>query len=309
MSKALKLVVKGAGIFADPRLSHTGDRIFRVGEKKSLSREKDSPYIKVPAGLVDYRHVANLLRVLCGQRPVPTLRKIQYTGDPLFEDMARKCHVEILTPIIDGPKNSKVYPKEALTPRKVVGDSWKLIKTTYILDGKPVEIKGGCLSWGRLERALGPVLYTQFRALTLKYGGAPTGKEGIELLNKHKEDKDVQEFCESCTDNGNTSLSNVVLNTKPESVTFHSNTGCKLNILMAQQGAPEEIEKVDAVIYVPVTDEELCWFSKGTGAATFLEGGMVYIAGVDDWSPILDDIGQLPVEGEMLYVSDIPAVK
>lgn len=309
MSKSLKLVVRGAGIFADPRLSHTGDRIFRVGETKSLSREKDSPYINVPSGMFDYRHIANLLRVLCGERPVPSIRKVMFTGDSLFEDMARRCRVKIVTPILDGPKKTKVYPKEALTPRKAVGDSWKLIKTTYNLDGNPVEVKGGCLSWDRLKRSLGLELYSKFQSLILKYGGAPTGKEGIELLNKNKEEKDVQDFCEICIKNSNTSLSNIILNTKPESVTFHANTGCKLNLLMAQQGAPEEIEKVDAMIYVPLTEEELCRFSKGTGAATFLEGGMVYIDGVDDWSPVIDSIGQLPVEGEMLYVSDILTVQ
>lgn len=309
MMKALKIIISGAGIFIDPRLSHTGDRIFRDGEVKTLSREKDSPYLKVPTGCFDYRHITNLLRVLCGKRPVPTLRKVRFSGDAVFETIARKCRVEILTPILDGFKGSKYYPKEILTPRKAVGDSWKMIKTVYLLDGKPIEVKGGCLYWDRLERALGKELYTQFRDLINVYGGAESGKEGIELLNKHKTDKAVEDFCARCRDEGATSLSNVILNSKPESVTFHSGMGSKLNLLMALQGTPEEVEHVDAVIYVPLTEEELSWFSEGTGAATFLEGGMAYIDGVEDWSPIIDSAGSLPVEGEMLYVADTTSVE
>jgi hypothetical protein len=292
--KALVIKIRDAGLFKTPSISGSQDKMVDVTGKTTRFNKRDktvTPYLKVPAGQLSYQHVANLLRVLWGQRPVPSLRKVHdaFTGDPYFEELAKKVLVKIETPILPSGKGKghdlPYYPEETTTIRKSVGDSWQTMTRPYLLDGSYVQIKGGLLYPDRVLRYLGSALYDQFTILVKNFGEVRTVQEAMELLNANKTDSRVVAFCRACVEGKRTSFSNIILNVKAESITMHTYTSkCPLNTLMAM-GTIETLEKFSATLYVPVTEEDLIKINESTGVATFLEGGFVNIEGVEDWSP------------------------
>ncbi len=308
--KALKIKIRDAGLFRDPRVSRSQDKMMdSTGYASRFDRRsrKSTPYIEVPAGNLSIKQVANLLRVLWGERPVPSLRKVSeyFKADPYFERLAEKTLVEMESPVLPADKvhrGKDYYPEETTTVRKSIGDSWQTATISYLLDGKHVQVKGGLLYPARLRRYLGDTLYQRFAALVKGYGGANTVKNGIELLNQHKSDPGVVEFCAQCKADGRTSISNIILNANPGSVTLHTfSPKFPLNLLMAC-GTVDTISKFSATLYVPVTGEDLAKVDSGTGVATFLEGGLVTVVGVEDWSELLELDKVKSVEGT--YVSD-----
>jgi hypothetical protein len=306
--KALVIRIRDAGVFRDPRISGSQDKTMSINGKTTRFNKRDKtcvPFIKVSAGQLCYKHVANLLRVLWGERPVPTLRKVYnvFKGDPYFEDLAKKVRVNIESPIFPPDKGHKdsFYPDEATTVRKSVGDSWQVATRSYFLDGKYVQVKGGLLYPDRLRRYLGDDLYGQFNALVADFGFENSTQKSIELLNEHKTDVRVVTFCRACKVGGRTSLSNIILNEGSDSITMHTfSSKYPLNALMALQGRPEIIEKFNATLYVPVTEEDLSRINESTGIATFLEGGYAFIESCDeDWSELLELGKELTVEGDL----------
>ena len=205
--KAVCLRVRSAGVHQDPRLTHPTDKVFDVEGKISRydrRSKKAFSYLKVTPGRLEYRHVANLLRVMCGQRPVPTLRKAHFTGNPWFEQVAKKARVKIQTPII-----KDWYPVETGTIRKAVRDTWQTATIDYILDGEKVSVKGGLMYWDRLKRFLGEDLYRGFLNTLMLVSGLEepekrtTAHKVIELLNVNKSRKEVKKFCSLCKRKGN----------------------------------------------------------------------------------------------------------
>lgn len=305
--KALVIRIKDAGVFKAPGISGSQDKVLSIGGYASRFNKRDkscTPFIKVPAGRLSYKHVANLLRVLWGERPVPTLREVHevFKGDLYFEDLAKKVRVKIETPVLPMDKGHKdsYYPEEATTVRKSIGDSWQTATRSYYLDGGYVQVKGGLLYPDRLRRYLGNDLYTQFNALVAVFGGSKgTTQKDVELLNEHKTDARVVAFCSACKAGSRTSLSNIILNEGAESITMHTwSPSYPLNTLMSLQGAPEIIEKFNATLYVPVTEEDLTRIDNGVGVATFLEGGLAVIESCDEeWSELLELGNELTIEG------------
>lgn len=304
--KALIVKIRDAGVFRNPRDSGSQDKVVDIDGKKSRFDKRSqacTPYIQIPAGRLGVNHVANLLRVLWGTRPVPTLRKVydEFKGDPYFVELAKKVRVKIDSLVLPADKFHKdrpFYPEETTTIRKSIGDSWQTATRTYTLDGGLVSVKGGLLYPDRLRRYIGDDLYKQFTELVTEFGGASTIQAGIELLNVHKTDVRVVSFCEACVGQKRTSLSNIILNQGANSVTIHASPSTPLNLLMAC-GTIDIIEKFDATLYVPVTDEDLKRIDEGTGVATYLEGGLVTIEGVEDWSELLELETELTVEGDL----------
>ena len=305
--KALVIRIRDAGVFKAPRISGSQDKAMSIEGKVTRFNKRDkscTPFIKVTAGQLCYKHVANLLRVLWGERPVPTLRKVYdvFKGDTYFDDLAKKVRVNIESPVlpIDPGHKDPFYPEETATIRKSIGDSWQTATRPYYLDGKYVQVKGGLLYPDRLRRYLGDDLYAQFNVLVGIFGSMGMTQKDIELLNVHKTDARVAAFCQACKDGGRTSLSNIILNEGAESITIHTwSLNYPLNTLMAS-GTIQIIEKFNAVLYVPVTENDLTRISEGTGVATFLEGGFAVIESCDeDWSELLELGKELTVEGEL----------
>ena len=307
--KALIIRVRDAGVFDDPRISKSQDKVLDEDGKTSRydKRARSSvPYIKIPVGRLGIKHVANLLRVLFGQRPIPTLRKVRagvFNADPFYEELAKRVRVKVNTTIATSKRYGvpyQHYPEETATIRKSIGDSWQTATRPYFLDGKFVQVKGGLLYADRLHRFLGNEMYHKFNDLLSQYGSPDTVQGAIELLNQHKGDQAVVDFCRLCKESSKTSLSNLILNDNAASITLHSSPSglANLNLLMAC-GTIQSIEKFSATLYVPVTDEELARINEGTGVATYLEGGLAMVEGVEEWSELIEFQTESTVGGEL----------
>jgi len=295
--KALIVRFKNAQIFFDPRRS--SDKM--ISGKNKVPRNK-APRINVSEGSLDRRHVSNLLHVLAGERPVPTLRESCMKRDEAIFDMASKAMVRV----------NETTTRETKTVRKAVKDSWNTVTLFYHLNGKDIKVKGGLIYHARLRRYLGESLYNLFLQTLQDISGCKdpqldfSAQEAIEYLNSHSQyDKRVIKLITECKKQGRATIANFL---EPDgnvaSITIHQGSGCKLNTLVVNAGI-EKIRSLTGTIYVPIeSDEALQRFRKAGGVATFLEGGFAYIAGTAEWSEDLVDGCQPVVEGEMVHVPD-----
>jgi hypothetical protein len=280
--KALLIKFINAGIFPDPRWS--SDKMYDLDEK---TKRKDAPVMQIPAGKFDWRHVSNVLHVLMGERPVPTIRKTLLKPDLSIQEVAKEARVIVDTPCDD---RGRYEGREMMTARKTVKDSWQTSKIAYFLGGTPVQIKGGLLYWARLERLLGEALLNDFIDTVKSITGEKnvtrniSAHRAIEILHDNYDLSQVQVFCGKCIQTQRKTLVNII-NPKgnKDSISHHRGTGSKLNIQMVNSG-PENINKISGTIFVPLNDELLCRLSKGCGTATILEGGLAYIEGIEAWS-------------------------
>ena len=294
--KALIVKFKNARIFSDPRRS--SDKM--VSGKRLIPR-KTAPRINVPDGSLDVRHVSNLLHVLAGERPVPTLRKSTMIRDEAIFNIAAQSMVRVEESSVD----------EAKTVRKAVKDSWNTVTLWYRLNNKNIKVKGGLIYHARLRRYLGEDLYKLFLQTLQDISGCTdpvrdyTAMEAIEYLNSNNHDKRVSKLIKHCRAKGGTTIANLLEpNGNTASISIHQGTGCKLNTLVVNAGV-EKVRSIAGTIYAPLlSDEMLQRFRDASGIASFLEGGFAYIAGVDDWSEDLVFGCQHVVQGEIVNVSD-----
>jgi len=282
--KTLLIKFINAGIFPDTRWS--SDKMYDLDSIYRKTKRKDAPVMQIPAKKFDWRHVSNVLHVLMGERPVPTIRKTLLKPDLSIQEAAKKARVTI-----DTPCNDRGYEGvEMMNARKSVKDAWQTSKIAYFLGGKPVQIKGGLLYWARLERLLGEALLNDFidtvKSITSERHVPRniSAHRAIEILHDNYDLPHVQHFCQKCIKAQRTSLVHII-NPKgnKESITFHTGVGSKLNIQMVNSG-PEDINKISGTIFVPLDEALLARLSNGCGIATILESGLAYIEGIEEWS-------------------------
>lgn len=284
--KALVIKFKNAGIFPYSRWS--SDKMYDLyGIKDGKTPRSIAPVMQIPAGKFDFRHVSNILHVLMGERPVPTIRRTLLKPDKAIHEAAKEALVVIDAPISDKGKYACV---ETINARKSVSDAYQTSKTVYHLGGQPVSIKGGLIYWRRLERLLGPRLLKVFvdtvQGITKDADiiGSMTAQRAIEILHDNYDSPKVRIFCEKCLEAKLTTIVNII---NPcgnrNSITIHSDNRTKLNMQIIGSG-PEKIIRLSGKIFVPLEDNLLARLENGCGVATVLEGGMAYIAGIDDWS-------------------------
>lgn len=280
--KALLIKFVNAGVF--PETQWSSDKMYDLNGK---TKRKDAPFMQIPVRKFDWRHVSNVLHVLMGERPVPTIRKTLLKPDKPIQEAAKKARVSIDTPC---DERDRYEGGELMTARKTVKDSWQTSRIVYFLGGVPVQIKGGLLYWARLERLLGEALLNDFINTVQGITGEKnvprniSAHRAIEILHNSYGLSEVRHFCQKCVKAGRTSLVNVINpEANKDSITFHTGVGSKLNIQMVNSG-PEKIIKISGTIFVPVNDELLARLSRGCGTATILEGGFAYIEGIEEWS-------------------------
>lgn len=299
--KALIIEVKGAGFFPFHRPN---------GKMKSVVS-----HYNIPPGRLAAPNVANLLRVLCGERPVPSIRECNYNGDSYFEELAGKSRAIVHSFFEEDKKYP--YPNETKACQKHVSEAWSPVKQTFKLNGTTHDIRGG-FTWDRIHRDIGDELFNKMNnileSLEFEFSKTSTAKEGIEFLNNNKDKDIVKEFCEELVSNRKTSLRNVILNEEvltkkgkkahmADAVSFHcSSKACeRLNGLMVGRW-PDVISKIDATIVVPMDEELEMRISKGTGTATFMEGGLAIISDIQPWSNIIQNETQSLLTREEVYV-------
>jgi hypothetical protein len=278
--KVLLIKFASAGIFPDTRRSL--DKMYDLDGK---TKRAESPRMLVPFKKLDWRHVSNVLHVLMGERPVPTIRKTLLQPDISIQEAAKKARV-----VIDTPCNERGYEGvETMTGRKSAKDARQTARISYFLGGRPVQIKGGLRYWTRLERMLGEALLNDLvrTVQTITHQRDATrsisAHRAIEILHDHYDSPEVRAFCNNCIRAKRTALVNIIdPKGNTESIAFHTGVGSELNNMV--NSGPENIVRISGTIFVPLDEELIRRLSQGCGAATILEGGLAYIEGIEEWS-------------------------
>jgi hypothetical protein len=296
---SITVTFKNASVFENSRSSN--DRVFHNGN--SLSRSK-ADRLLVPENKIDVRHVSNLIHVLMGERPTPSLRSSGAKKDPEIVKSAKNARYKL----------NRISSRETKFCRKAVGDSWQKTAYHYSLKDGIKQVKGGHLYASRLKRYIGSQLYEEFLKLSdsIAAKNSPkkhlTTRERIELLSQNGDSKKVNAFAIKCKQSGATSLHNLIMpKANYESIGLHqSKKDWSKNALLIS-GAPESVSRYNGVIYVPADDDNFInRLENGNGTATFLEGGFAYIDDVEPWSELLIADTDLvkPYELESLNVSN-----
>jgi hypothetical protein len=218
---------------------------------------------------------------------------------PELYEMAKKSYVEM-----------QVIAEEEKTMRRALFNAYYKTPHPFFLNGKDVKVSGGYLYHDRLRLYLGEELYEKFLQVLEVVSGKKdpkkhfTAVKAIEFLNANNTHMAIMDYVQELIENQKKSVANLLAGSDKDlmSVTFQTGAGSKLNLLTINSGI-ERIRKFRGCIYVPVTEEQLKYFSKGSGVARLMEGGYVQIFGVENWSESLVCKAKSVREGE-IYVPD-----
>ena len=256
----------------------------------------DQHNIRVPLGTLYYKHVANMLHVLMGERPVSTFWS--YSVDKLNDaiaDAAKNAMVRIDTPVIgkDG------YAKELVATDKPAADTW--MKNIYFMQvgSKSVPVSGTYPTWDIIIGYFGVEHFGVFKTVCdVLCGTDCLGMSFSAFIKEYGDHKSIIEFAENyASENKLGQFLNFIRGwackkgeDKKRSLSecgneakfatggvgkFMPHVHSRLNI----KGI-ETASVISGSIVVPMNDIMLDKIAKGPGCATILEGGVVSIADI-----------------------------
>ncbi len=255
--------------------------------------------------------VSNVIHVLFGERPKPSLREVAFGNVEYYFNKAMHSFIKINRyKTIYKTKEGKEFEKllnEKLQTKKVVNDSWSKTDNFY---------------WERARKLLGDDLYNEFVQLVsdlFKTQGDITKEYSIKELreqvlsrglvnavppkpesNKDEEnDEDTKVkfkisgfYEELVKSKKSTTLDMFFMKIsgmgKASFVDYfvgrNNNSRISLNSVGNTKATVvsgiTEITKISGEIIIPVTDDDVTKLNKHTGCATILDGGLVFIKGV-----------------------------
>jgi hypothetical protein len=255
--------------------------------------------------------VSGMLHVLAGERPVPSIRKNILPGSPQrvsrLDELAKETLVEVLSGIEKDTKTGGInyFPKwgETLMVRK----SSTLKNDSVYPSSYPLSLSDPCpntrrlLTWDRFKAHVSNKVYTDLVALfQMSDPSVSRSTPFITSLKKIRSNlspelvlytsENVKEPWKSLILKGKCSDASPLRTgyNGIESMTFR----------MSVSRGKETVSIRDAILYVPVTDEDILLFSKGPGCATILEGGVAtlgYLGGEEHLRPVEEITNTLAV--------------
>ena len=275
--KCLILDFKNAGLFR-PAFK---DKHRMIENEEVSDRKGSNRYINVPFNTLLKEHVANVLLVLSGERPVPTVRK---HGPDLKEDtsitnLANEAMVEIQEGTFINKKGDIELLREVISTTKAMGNSKKI--STYFINLKGRQtVKSIYFSWEKIKRHLGPELFSEFEKMVISVLGKKSVDWSMikvfEELYKSK-DKKVKDFCS--LEGVLTPYKKILVDGETHNQEIHATgyLGFQHWHFNTLTHGLEKTTKLSGRIYVPVDDSDLEKINKGGGFATLLDGGLVTI--------------------------------
>lgn len=296
--KCVIINFKNAGIFLGDPTKKSSDKVLEYVDKRKTNR-LNHQRMNIPVGTLSKRHISNLLHVLMGERPSPSLRK---TNIPIIQEikkLADSARVKVESIIYKDYKDNQRYCSEFMSGRKIYDNSNYSGKHLINLDGKDVIIQGGFMTWERLKHFLGQDLFNDFVQLSKNLIGEDSINNSAEnIISKlsSMRNKQIKEFADKCVQNKRTGLAHL-LNFKSKDFEGKEkkdidNYLARVNIAMASDirvkilecKSVERIAKIKGTIIVPMPDEMIEKLKNGTGMGTFLEGGLAYISSIQEYS-------------------------
>lgn len=285
--KCLILDFKNAGLFRpDFKDKHRMIENEEVTDRKGTGR-----FINVPPDTLLREHVANVLLVLCGERPVPSIRN---HGPDLKEDttitvLADKAMVEIMGGTYVNKDGEIRILGEVVSTTKAMGNSKRPYDSFINLKGRQKLITD--LSWEKIKWHLGVNLFDAFEKMVVSVlGNGACDWSMIKVFEELYKSQDirVKEFCD--LKGVHDPYKNMLVDGNAYQQEIHATgfTGFKhWHYSTNTHGIEKNVGKLSGKIFVPVDDSDLEKISRGCGYATLLDGGLVTIEDVVAYSDML----------------------
>lgn len=293
--KCLVLNFKNAGLFIPKKF---GDKHKMIENGKVSDRDGSDRFINVPLDTLLKEHVANVLSVLMGERPVPTVRMSSLAFDTSILNLADEAFVEIEEGIFKDKTGKIRVLDEVIATTKAISNS-KKIETYQIHLKEKQTLKTITVSWEKIKWHLGHDLFELFKKMVVDVLGIESLEDNMvkvfEDLYKSK-DKRIEEFCDL---KGVLSPYRRMLvegNALNQEFHFTGYTGFKHWHYNTLTHGLEKVAKLSGKIFIPMRDSDVERLNNGCGHATLLDGGLVTI----------NDI--LP-NSEILYLNANPVFK
>lgn len=285
--KFLFLKFRNAGFFRDQ--SRTSDFMHDIKGRKA--RQQLTQYIEP----ITIFHISNMLCVLMGERPSPSLRQSFIPRNEDIFNITKNGYLKIDTfKSLNKVNGKEFFPEETITIRKSVYDSWSTAPTL--------------IHWERIRRLISDELYTQFinimnEILNVKDVRQKfTALEGMELVRKNdfKNEKltnfisllkgktPMLDFINSQQKPSKKSFADDPLS-KGNPPTFNKNP---LTAITTNFGV-DKITRLTGEIIIPISDSDVEKIKNNKGFATLLDGGFVWINKVVD----VDDMYETMLDG------------
>jgi len=225
--------------------------------------------------------VSNVIHVLFGERPKPSLREVAFGNVGYYHDKALQSYLKIDSykrTINDKKTNEEreEFIGEMLQTKKVVQDAWSTNFFVY---------------WERVSKMLGKDMYDEFTSLlsdlfqvkdiTEKYSFMELREEVLlrGMVTKEEEKNTKKTRLDIFFDK-------LIKNKKSSLVTYflydsrRNEINKAANIKVTVTIGTEKITKISGEIIIPVSDDDILKLSNHKGCATILDGGVVFIKGV-----------------------------
>lgn len=318
------------------KLNFNNAKLFRNLSSKE-AKETPSKTHLLGGGLEDRVHrgfkepitvyqISNLIHILFGERPVPTLKEsVSEIHQPYFEK-AKESYMSYTSlthfDSVDKTGNKKInVVKSFIRTNKAMGNS---------------NVKNGYYTWTDINYFLkinNPELLNDLDEMLKKYGLNKTDYSFNNVLIKIYESQNfvpLFTFLKSITKNGRpiVTLYSDVLGfyqkrfDLPKSSTpitifgytfdsirtfggFEMRSRDEIKLGARNSNGIAKYENLSGVIYVPITDEDIPLLEQNVGVGTLLDGGLVTISGVVDEINVFEKenllkVGEISVE-EITY--------
>lgn len=280
MSKYLRLNFSEASLYTKKVWvsKNIDGKVKKFEERFSIFKEPITVY-----------QISNVIHSLFGERPVPTLRKVNHKKVDYYFDKAKESYL-----IIDNIKINRfgkmVYPTEFVNTNKA---SWCSTKDEFSLDWfkleklltVAVDINGsdsvilfdefikGCNTLLGYDVTTRPLYKLREKLLSL---GLPNYQHLITLLKTNNRTPLVNYFLGKS--NYSTNAAKYFENIKAIDG-FNVMTGCRRN----NNNGIDDVTKYHGSIYIPINGEDVMRLKEvSVGNTTLLDGGVVTIGGVYD---------------------------
>lgn len=237
------------------------DRIFDGNNKKVRTKEQ---WIEQSIGSFHFSFIANIIRVLGGNRPIAKYRNTCVECTDEIESIAKRSYIKIESYKSTDKEGKERYLVETMTTRKCMDDSW----STAIP------------SWVRFKNLLPNNLYNELVLVANDICKCNSERMLFDEVAKtlyESKDPRVQELIDKAIENKCKPLASLLSGNKDHHLqqAGYRGLGPYLKTLVTKN--VREVIRLDGYICIPVTECELELFRKGSGIATIFDGGVVRI--------------------------------
>ena len=242
------------------------DRIF-VG--KTCNKRTQSQWVEQRTNTIHSEFIENVIRVLCGLRPISRYRPTCVSNYGNFGEIAKRSFVIIDNATREDKKGNRIYLTEKMTTRKCMYNSWS--------EAIP--------SWMRFKYLLPAELYAELVEVASNIcGGNAEEMLFVTVSNTLFKSKDarVEQLVTKARESRCEPLAKLLTGDKVHSLqqAGYQGLGPYLRTLVTKGVC--DVIRLDGSICIPVFTKELDLFSNGNGFATIFDGGLVRIDQVCD---------------------------